>query len=212
VPFTPPPTAVPLTVIQAQHRNVLRDNQLYVNALMPSPTAANQLPILTGPSAGTWAQAGTGSFVGGGLTTVKLGAAAITTAKIQDGGIDAAALSSSAQAAMMPGKLVLMVRTIAELPAGWARETALDGRFAINAGTTFTVAFAEATDYGSSWAHAHGWSGTTGVPDSTQANIATVTPQQVDAASTGHFHTAGGTSGSTSWTIPSRAYVWIRRA
>jgi hypothetical protein len=194
-------------VVQSQHRNILRDNQLYFNSLVPQPSAANQLPILTSAVAGTWGKAGTGSFLGGGLTTASLADGAVTTAKLLDGGVDSTALAPSATDALFPARLVLFVRTAAEIAPGWTRETALDGRLLINAGG----GFGEASDYGSSWSHAHSWSLGTGGPSATQTSIATITPQEVPAASAGHGHSASGTAENAAWTIPSRGVVWMRK-
>ena len=59
---------------------------------------------------------------------------------------------------LVPPGAVVWFRTLAEVTAagaGWTRETTLDGLFPIGAGTTFSQTFAEATSYGSSWAHLH---------------------------------------------------------
>jgi hypothetical protein len=48
------------------------------------------------------------------------------------------------------------VRNAAEIPGGWARETTLDGRLLVGAGTSFSQTFVEGTGYGASWAHQHG--------------------------------------------------------
>jgi len=53
--------------------------------------------------------------------------------------------------AFVPSGLVAMVRTAAEIPSGWSRETLLDGRLPVGAGTTFSNTFVEATNYGAYW-------------------------------------------------------------
>jgi hypothetical protein len=54
------------------------------------------------------------------------------------------------------------VRQASEIPAGHTRETAIDGRLPVGAGTTGGQTFVEANSYGSAWAHTHDsntWSG-----------------------------------------------------
>lgn len=55
-----------------------------------------------------------------------------------------------------PSGGILAFETAAEIPSGFVRYTAADGRILVQAGTTFSVTFTEATSYGSSWAHNHG--------------------------------------------------------
>ena len=86
----------------------------------------------------------------------------------------------------------------------------MNGRFLIHDGTTFGVAFSAEGDYGSSWGHSHDVSITTGVPSATVPNVDQGTPILV-AATLDHTHTGTSTSGTTSWTIPSRAYVYMRK-
>lgn len=213
VPFTTPAVATPNAVVQSQHRNILRNNDNYLNGLLQAPSAANQVPALIGSETGAWSKLATVSFQAGAAVTDKLADGAVTTVHLKDAGISAADLDSAAAAALMPAGLVLLVRTAAEIPSGWDREDDLDGRLLINAGTTFSVTFGEASDYGSSWSHDHTFSITTGTPSATQGpTIATITPQQTDAASASHTHALSGTTGSSAWAIPVRAYVYMRKA
>ena len=56
----------------------------------------------------------------------------------------------------IPSGLGCWVRSAAEIPAGFVRETTLDGLIPIGAGTSFSQTFVEATSYGSTWQHQHG--------------------------------------------------------
>lgn len=59
---------------------------------------------------------------------------------------------------LVPPGAIVLVRTIAELTswgAAWTQETSLAGRLPVGIGTSFSPSFAEATDYGTSWAHNH---------------------------------------------------------
>lgn len=134
--------------------------------------------------------------------------------------------------ATVPSGLGAWVPTAAAIPSGWTRYTALDGRIPVGAGTTFTVTFTENTDYGASWGHVHSGpshthsgsdlsiTGTTSGPSATNTTGSTGNT----SADGSHTHgvgsldvagntAAGGTAdtGSTSWTIPSRAVVWITK-
>lgn len=215
MPFTTPPTAITGTIVQAQHRNILRDNDNWFNQLLGAgPTGTNQMPILSGPSAGAFGSLTPLSFQAGACTNAKMAAAIISTAKITDASMAAGPLAGSVTAALFPVGLVMMVRTVAEIPATWERETALNGRFLVNAGASFdSITFVEGSDYGSSWAHGdHSWSGTTGTPTVVQTNIDTITPQQAQAASPVHTHIVSGQVSAATWTIPSRGYVFMRKA
>ena len=66
-------------------------------------------------------------------------------------GLDSA---SFALASHLTG-VIAAFATAAAIAAGWSRYTALDGRIPVGAGTTFTVTYVEATNYGSSWSHSH---------------------------------------------------------
>jgi hypothetical protein len=55
----------------------------------------------------------------------------------------------------IPSGLGFWVRTAAEIPAGFVRDTSLDGVIPVGAGSTFGQTFVETTSYGSSWAHNH---------------------------------------------------------
>lgn len=139
--------------------------------------------------------------------------------------------------ASVPSGLVASFRTAAEIAAGWNRETNLDGRMMVGAGTTFTVTFTEGQDYGASWAHIHAscsysasvtGSATGGAEDATAGPTGLnglATAGGVNLPTTSHTHslegvsfavsasgTATGDSSSTAWAIPSRAYVFARKS
>lgn len=209
MPFTTPPTAVTGSVVQAQHRNVLKSNDLWFNALVPAPGAADQVPALTSSTAGAWAKLGAVSFQGGAVTTAKINNGAVTTAKVADASLDAAELASAAAGYLTPPGLIVMVRTAAEIPVNWDRESQLDGRMPVHDGTTFSVTYVEGTNYGSSWSHLHPTSITTSGPDATVPNLDAESGGGT-YASTNHTHPATEDTDPTAWVIPSRAYVFMR--
>lgn len=213
MPFTTPPTAVFGSVVQAQHRNVLRQNDLWFNALVPAPGAANQVPALTSAIAGAWSKLQTASFQAGAVGTAELAGGAITTAKIADDLFGIPDFSTSVGQSFVPVGLVLMVQTEAEIPPGgaWTRETALNGRMIVNAGTLFGVTFDEGDNRGSSWSHTHPFDVTSGAPTVTQGSMDN-SPEGSDGsiASDTHPHAFSGTTGSTQWLIPCRAFVFMR--
>lgn len=136
--------------------------------------------------------------------------------------------------AAVPSGLVAMFRTAAAIASGWSRETDLDGRIPVGAGTTFSTTFTEATNYGSSWSHAHtdggvhnhsgsslGVSGVTGAAQGGTAYDEDDTGNGFNTRDASHTHDQGtlDVSGNTAnnsttatssdaWVIPSRAYVF----
>lgn len=133
--------------------------------------------------------------------------------------------------AAVPSGLIGLFRTAAAIASGWARETDLDGRIAVGAGTTFTVTYVEATNYGAGWSHTHtdsghahsgsslGVSGVTGAPSgtSTRADGANAVASADHTHDQGTLDVSGNTANGTAvissdaWVIPSRAYVYARK-
>lgn len=208
-----PATAITLAVVEAAHRNILRDNQFHFNALSPAPGAADYVLQLTSASAGTWNKLISDSFVAGAFLTAKIADDNVTTDKFADFAVTETQLDSAVTAYLVPSGLVEMVRTAAEIPTGWSRETALDGRYIVHDGTTFSTTFVEETDYGTDDAHDHGTSTfASSTPSATVPNIDTVTPPDDSAAHQTHTHTVSLVVSSAAWTIPSRAYVFVRKS
>lgn len=124
------------------------------------------------------------------------------------------------------------VRQASEIPTGYSRETNLDGRIPVGAGTTFSTTFVELTNYGAAWSftptdsgHVHsgaglGVSGSTGAPSASNglgnnggvsAPTTTHTHDQGSLDVTGSTDSAAAAVTSTTWTIPSRGVVWVRK-
>lgn len=132
----------------------------------------------------------------------------------------------------VPSGLGGWVRQASEVPVGYTRESNLDGRIPVGAGTTFSTTFTEATNYGSAWSftpsdsgHSHtmaaaGVGGSTGA-ESADNGLGNGGGTSVPAV--GHTHPSGGLDvtgssdsasaviTSTTWTIPSRGVVWVRK-
>lgn len=217
MPFTTPPTAVHATAIASAHVNILRDNDNWFNALLGTPTLAGQVPIALGTASATYGFVGTASIVDSALTSAKITNLSIGSSHIADGNVDTTALATEVTSKLLAVGVGGWFRTAAEIPSGWSRETNLDGRFAVGAGTTFSVTYVEATNYGSSWAHSHGVSTSdgasfaTGSPNTDQANF--TGSGGFDSAHGSHVQpTTGASTDSTTWAIPSRAYVAARRS
>jgi hypothetical protein len=183
--------------------------------------------------------AATGNVTAGGNITTTTGTVAgdvvngVSDVRINNTSVSslfAATGHSHGTSGTVPSGLVAMFRTNAAIASGWTRETNLDGRIPVGAGTTFTVTYVENTAYGSSWSHAHtapthqhsgsslGISGNTGGPTDINGLAAA---GGVNLPTTSHTHDAGsldvsgntadgGGSATTSdaWVIPSRAYVF----
>jgi hypothetical protein len=250
MPFTAPPTAVTGAIITAADINVFRDNDNWFNALVPAPTGAGQLLRSISTSSAGFVNGGAGSGIDADLVDGQHASALLARANHTGtqapstispqgagSGLDADLLdgqqASAIIAAAFPSGLGGWVRKASEIPSGFARETALDGRVPIGAGTTAGVTFVEETNYGSSWGHQHqnGWH----LHYAAELGIAgqTSTPTENEAAGVsgglvaadGHKHNAGsldvtGTTGysggedttSTTWIFPSRAVVWVRKS
>lgn len=211
--WTQPATAISGAVVEAVHRNILRDNQLWFNALVPVPASSGLVPSLDSATGGTFKQLDGHSFAAGAITTATLDSGAATTAKIADGAVTAQKFSSAAAQRLVPAGLVQMVRLASEIASGWARESALDGRYPVGDGTTFSTTFVEETSYGTDDAHEHSGSSvvTSGAADNTAPNLSEISPAQATRATGTHTHQTTITVSAAAWTIPSHAYVYTRK-
>lgn len=140
-----------------------------------------------------------------------------------------------AASAGVPTGLVAWFGTLAELTAagsGWARYTAADGLMLIGAGTSGSVTFTQANNYGSSWSHGHtggshnhgaaalGVGGATSGPTS-NTSVGGGGGSAADGSHTHNIGTmdvtgntdAGGTvaTSTDSWFPPMRAGIWGRK-
>lgn len=155
----------------------------------------------------------------------------ITATSIVDGTITAAKLASGVAA--VPSGLIAAFPTAAQIPAGWARYSSLDGRVPVGAGTTFGVTYTENTASGSSWSHQHtgpshthgaaalGIAGNTGGPSGTNTTGSTGNT----SADGSHTHGVGsmdvtgttdadgtGNTGNTAWLIPNYTIVFAQKS
>lgn len=188
--FTSPPTAVTGAVIESADINVFRDNDNWFNALVPAPTGADQLLRSSSTSAAGFVNDGDGSGIDADLLDGQHGSYYATAAGL-----------AAVEAAAFPSGVGAWVRKASEIPTGFTRESALDGRIPVGAGTTFTVTYVEETNYGSSWSHGHfngdhehsaanlGVSGTSGGPNGGTKNVQAGGSSQVSQET--HTHDQG---------------------
>jgi hypothetical protein len=113
--------------------------------------------------------------------------------------------NSSAIAALagVPSGAVVAFRTGAEVTAagaGWARETALDGRILLGAGTAGGQTFTEANNYGTNWT-----ASTTATAAGTGGSVNSGAGATADVQ--GHQHPV-----SVTLIPPGRAYVYARKS
>lgn len=208
--FTSPPTAVIGAVVDESYTDIFSANDNWFNGLLPAPTAANQVPLSTSTSAATWGKVDTAHLIDGQISGTRMGTGAVTAAKIPASAVTAAKLHSSVATALIPSGNVGSVRQAAEIPSGWSRETRLDGRMPVGAGTAF-VTFSEDTDYGASWGHTHPVTASVGTPSATITDLKA--GNETGASVNNHaVHTFSGNSDATSWQIPVRAIVFIRKS
>lgn len=212
MPFSTPPSASNGNPIASSHVNTLRDNDLWFGGLLANPSQTGQVPIASSTSAAAYGFLGTASIVDGAFETAQIADGAVGALQTADGNVDLTALASAVVVKLIPAGFCVWVRTAAEIPAGWSRETNVDGRMLVGAGTTFTVTYVEATNYGSSWSHTHTIALSAAAISATGPNLDTISPEEAQAAHPSHGHaTASGDATSTAWAIPSHAYVAIRK-
>jgi hypothetical protein len=114
----------------------------------------------------------------------------------------AARISAISAINSVPSGLVAAFRTAAEIPAGWTRETALDGKVMLGAGTGGGESFTQTTDYGTTWTQTFGSQVNTPAGGAVQAGSGST------AAPAPHSHDIG----PLSFVPPSRAYVYARKS
>jgi hypothetical protein len=214
-----------------------------VRGLVPS-NATGQIPISNGTvntnlvaasatSATSATTAANATLVGGRTPTATPTANAIPIADAGgklDGWVTPASFS-------IPSGLGCWVRTAAEIPAGFARESQLDGLLPVGAGSSAGQTFVEFTNTGTTWAHTHtdsghahgsaahthgasalGIGGNTGAASGSgnQANIVTPNPASATQAHThdqGTLDVTGSTDGTSLTTNNGSAVIssvtWI---
>lgn len=202
MPFTTPATAIPFAIVQTQHRNILRDNDNYFNALLSTPVA-NRVPVLVSSVLGSQSLLSATSFHSGTLPITKMADGAIANGHIGSLQIGTVALAGTVATSLVPLGVIMMYPS-ETIPTGWTRETSLNGRMPVTAGTVWT----SETNYGSSWAHAHD------VDSQTNQNTDSVYELASGSKSVAHDHDHDitGSTDDTTWLPPSYAYVFIRRS
>lgn len=198
--------------------------------------ASNNIPINNGvENVNLVAQSATHASSADSATTAATATNATTAANASAlGGVAPGGYALIAD--RVPPGLVASFRSAGEIPSGWTRESALDGRIMVGGGVTFGVTFTEPNSYGGNWTPAVGVSvadgltvgnGSLGVSSigatgSVSAGVDPVGGGTV--ASTLHTHPAPTLTGavarggsvaiagtSTAWVPPCKAYVFARR-
>lgn len=210
---TAPPTAIDGTPIASAHVNILRDNDNWFGGLLQNPTAAGQVPISTTLSEAVYGFLAPANITDGSVGTNQIADGAVGILQTTAGAVDLTIIAASLLATLVPSALGAWVRTAAEIPSGWARETNLDGRFAVGAGTSYGVTFVEETNYGSTWTHAHVMSSAGAAvfgPESASDAVNFLSGGGSAATTPTHPHALTGSVDNTTWVVPSRAYVACR--
>lgn len=213
--FTTPPTATNGSAIASGHVNTLADNDNWFNALLQSPSAAGQVPISTSTNAAVYQFVGSATITDGHIGTAQLADQAIGPANVSPGHIDTTILAADVVAKLPPSGLGGWFRTAAQIAAGWARESSVDGRMMVGAGTTFSVTYVEETNYGTSWFHAHTIStaGAAVVAASPATQDTTfIGAPDATAGHTNHGHDLSTSTSLVRWEIPLTAYVAARKS
>lgn len=211
MPFTSPPTAVTGGTVDASYTNIFRDNDIWFNGLLPAPTAANQVLIASGTAAQAWGTIGSSNLANGGMTGDLFVPYSVTAAKFAAGSVSVDKLTLPIQALLLQTLLKAFVRTAAEIPSGWTRDTNLDGRMPVSAGTMGSQVFVVGTAYGSAWTHTHWIEIDSEAPDPTEIRNRSE-GDQTDAPSDVHYHYIHGTSSAVAWIPPSRAHVFMTKS
>lgn len=123
-----------------------------------------------------------------------------------------ATASSVAAIVGVPSGIIAFVPTAAQIPSGWTRYTAGDGRLLAGAGTVFSQTFPENANVGSSnWTPVTGL--TTDVPTSNFVAAAAAANNATGSTGVGtstHLHTINGQGAA--WVPPARAVVWCQKS
>jgi hypothetical protein len=127
---------------------------------------------------------------------------------------DASRVHTDANTVGVPLGAVVWFRTLAEVTsagASWTRETNLDGRLPIGAGTTFSQTFAEATNYGANWTPSSGLT-ISAIAVTADAPFLVNVGTNTNVTTSTHTHPAPTLNGSgTAWLPPARAGIFARR-
>lgn len=241
-PFT---AVVGATATAANWNASGRDNLTHLRAILPDPAGSGRVLRSTSTSAASFANPSGDTVLSPGTVTGDSTASAISTGGLlpnrlvadsfdatqtssafASSSITEDLLSTAVRNKLIFGGIIFLVRTAAEIPSGWSRETNLNGRLAIGAGVSFGSTFEEGTNYGSAWdhvhslvSHTHGVSGFNSNNASGQTMVNFSPDNSVQAAAVAHLHSlsgslgsAGGNMSTTAWIPPSRAYVYCRRS
>jgi hypothetical protein len=211
MPFTGPPTAITGSVVTIAYTNTFAANDAWFHGLLPAPTGIGQVPISSSTSAAAWGYVTGAQIADGAITGSVIGAGQVTSAKVAADAVTFAKLAPSVIGGTAVVGMSAWVRTAAEIPVGWPRETTLDGRVPVGAGTEYGVTYVENTPYGSSWYHSHPISDATGTPDSLTTNLKGAGGGW-PVSHPSHTHTLTGSSGNDAWSIPMRVVVFVRKS
>lgn len=129
--------------------------------------------------------------------------------------VNGSAVLTGASTDKVPSGLGGYFATAAGIASGWTRDSALDGRIPVGAGTTFSTTFVEATNYGASWSHGGdaislAFSVTSGTPSGGGA-VQGGGGVNLDGHTHGVSGNATGVTPSSTWVLPSRGVVWATK-
>jgi hypothetical protein len=210
VPFVAPPTAITGSVCGAAYTNAFSANDTWFNGVLPAPSGVGHVPISSGTSAAAWDYVNSAQIAAGAITGNVIATGAATTPKLAAGSVTLAKLTPAVQLGLAATGMTAWVRKASEIPAGWPRETNLDGRLPVGAGTEFSVTYLEDTAYGASWSHQHSLTDTSEATTGLTPNLKGDTGGW-PASNSSHTHGVSGNTTASAWAIPMRAVVFVRK-
>lgn len=207
----------PNTITGDSAGSAIPTNRIHVNRLASSSMTQSEVNrIFTAPAIDASTIVAVGSVT---LSRCNIGGAAGSGKVVGHNGSDWTWVTPAAGVTMTG--IVAAVAHAGVIPSGWSRESALDGRMMVFDGTTFSTTWVAQNNYGSTWGHLHNMAGHTHAGSGASSGGASAVTTNINLAFGGseqvtpdHGHTISlsivGDSNnvsSTSWVIPSRAYV-----
>lgn len=212
MPYSTLPVAANGGTIASSHVNVLGSNDVWFTGLLQSPQQAGQVPISLGTTSGQYGYLSGSHISNSAVGSLQLATLTIGSNQLGSGIITSALLASTLLQQLVTSGICAWFQSAADIATAWTRETAVNDRFVVGAGTVFSSTLAENTNYGTVWTHGHTMSFNSGTWTSggNDLSISHSTPD-VRAAYPTHYHVVNAPTEDETWMPPSRAYVVARK-